>query len=87
MKDYIYLQSFTYTYECHVVRHLLDNENIIYYIKNETLIDLTKTPDRLKEKILNEFNSQDPWHNKGLVFPYLINKNMKMLIESVEEFI
>ena len=40
MKDYIYLQSFAYTYECHVVRHLLDNENIIYYIKNETLIDL-----------------------------------------------
>ena len=57
------------------------------YCRNETLIDLTKTPDRLKEKILNEFNSQDPWHNKGLVFPYLINKNMKMLIESVEEFI
>lgn len=57
------------------------------FCRNETLIDLTKTPDRLKEKILNEFNSQDPWHNKGLVFPYLINKNMKMLIESVEEFI
>ena len=57
------------------------------YQRNETLIDLTKTPDRLKEKILDEFNSQDPWHNKGLVFPYLINKNMKMLIESVEEFI
>ena len=57
------------------------------YCRNETLIDLTKTPDRLKEKILDEFNSQDPWNNKGLVFPYLINKNMKMLIESVEEFI
>ncbi|MCL6217084.1 putative signal transducing protein [Zunongwangia pacifica] len=40
MKDYIYLQSFTYTYECHVVKHLLDNENILYFIKNETIIDL-----------------------------------------------
>lgn len=57
------------------------------YCRNETLIDLTKTPDRLKEKILDEFNSQDPLHNKSLVFPYLINKNMKILIESVEEFI
>jgi 5'-3' exonuclease len=57
------------------------------YCRNETLIDLTKTPDRLKEKILEEYKSQDPWKNKGLVFPYLINKNMKMLIESVEEFI
>lgn len=57
------------------------------YCRNETLIDLTKTPDRLKEKILEEYKSQDPWKNKGLVFPYLINKNMKMLIESVEEFV
>ena len=57
------------------------------YCRNETLIDLTKTPDRLKEKILEEYKNQDPWHNKGLVFPYLINKNMKQLIESVEEFV
>lgn len=57
------------------------------YCRNETLIDLTKTPDRLKEKILEEYKSQNPVENKGLVFPYLINKNMKMLIESVEEFI
>ena len=57
------------------------------YCRNETLIDLTKTPDRLKEKILEEYKNQDPWNNKGLVFPYLINKNMKQLIESVEEFV
>jgi len=57
------------------------------YQRNETLIDLTKTPDRLKKQIIEEFNSQDQWHNKGKVFPYLINNNMKMLIESVEEFI
>jgi len=57
------------------------------YQRNETLIDLSKTPDRLKLQIIEKYNSQDQWHNKGLVFPYLINKNMKMLIESVEEFI
>lgn len=57
------------------------------YQRNETMIDLTKTPDRLKKQIIEKFNSQDQWHNKGKVFPYLINKNMKMLIESVEEFI
>ena len=51
------------------------------------MIDLTKTPERLKKQIIEKFNSQDQWHNKGLVFPYLINNNMKMLIESVEEFI
>lgn len=57
------------------------------YCRNEKLIDLTQTPDRLKSKILDDFHSQDPWDNKGKVFPYLINKNMKMLIESVEEFL
>ena len=40
MKDYIYLQSFTYSHECHVVKHLLDNEDIFYHFKNETVIDL-----------------------------------------------
>ena len=57
------------------------------YCRNETLIDLDKTPDDLKVKIVSEFNNQDQSKNSSLVFPYLINKNMKMLIESVEEFI
>ena len=57
------------------------------YCRNKTLIDLTETPDRLKNKIISEFNSQDQWKNKGLVLPYLINNNMKMMIESVEELI
>lgn len=57
------------------------------YCRNETLIDLDKTPDDLKVKIVSEFNDQDQSKNSSLVFPYLINKNMKMLIESVEEFI
>jgi hypothetical protein len=57
------------------------------YQRNETLIDLTKTPDRLKKEIITEYNSQNQTENKGLVLPYLINKNMKMLIESVEEFL
>ena len=57
------------------------------YCRNKTLIDLTETPDRLKNKIISEFNSQDQWKNKGLVLPYLINNNMKMMIESIEELV
>jgi len=57
------------------------------YCRNKTLIDLTETPDRLKNKIISEFNSQDQWENKGLVLPYLINNNMKMMIESIEELV
>ena len=55
--------------------------------RNQMLIDLTKTPQHLKDQILESFNSQDPWSNKGKVLPYLINKNCKLLIECVEEFI
>ena len=55
------------------------------YCRNETLIDLSKTPDELQEKSIDEF-----WitvNNVGKTLPYLINKNMKMLIESAEEFL
>lgn len=55
------------------------------YQRNETLIDLTKTPNDLKIKIVDDF-----WitvQNGGKTLPYLINNNMKQLIESVEEFL
>jgi hypothetical protein len=55
------------------------------YQRNETLIDLTKTPNDLKNKIVDEF-----WitvFNEGKTLPYLINNNMKQLIGSVEEFL
>ena len=55
--------------------------------RNEMLIDLTKTPQHLKDAILESYNSQDPWGNKGKVLPYLINKKCKLLIECIEEFI
>ena len=57
------------------------------YCRNEKLIDLSKTPSDLKNKIIQEFTSQDQWKNKGSVFPYLINKRCNQLIESVQEFI
>ena len=55
------------------------------YQRNEKLIDLTKTPQELREKIIEDFwiTERD---NRPLVLPYLINKQCKMLIESVEEF-
>jgi len=55
--------------------------------RNELLIDLTKTPNHLKENILTSFTEQDQWGNKGKVLPYLINKKCKLLIECIEEFI
>ena len=57
------------------------------YCRNKVLIDLTETPIDLKKEIINNFEEQDPWKNKGKVFPYLVSKKMNQLIESVQEFI
>lgn len=71
----------------------LEQDAVIYdtwyrnYQRNETLIDLSYTPDHLKSKIINEYQAQKPASNRSLVLPFLINKNMKQLIESVEEFL
>ena len=57
------------------------------YLRNKKMIDLTETPDFIKEQIINNFESQDPKKNKGKVFPYLVKKRCKRLIECVQEFI
>lgn len=72
----------------------LDEGELLYaaswyrnYQRNELLIDLTNTPQDLKRNIINNYEAQDPWHNKGKVFPYLVAKRMNRLIESAQEFI
>ena len=55
--------------------------------RNDRLINLKNTPQHLKDEIINSFQNQDPWNNKGKVFPYMVAKQMNRLIESVEEFL
>ena len=57
------------------------------YLRNERLIALSETPQELKNEIINTYEKQDPWSNKGKVLPYLIAKRCNNLIESVQEFI
>ena len=57
------------------------------YLRNERLIALSETPEELKTEIINTYEKQDPWPNKGKVLPYLIAKRCNNLIESVQEFI
>ena len=72
----------------------LDDGELLYaaswyrnYCRNKKLIDLTETPNDLKRQIINSFEEQDPWPNKGNVFPYLVSKNCNELIKSVQEFV
>jgi len=57
------------------------------YQRNQQLIDLTNCPQPVKESIINNFEQQDPWGNRPKVFPYLVQKRCKLLIECVGEFI
>jgi len=63
--------------------------NDIYrnYLRNKKLIDLTETPNSIKQEIINTYESQDQSKNKSKVFNYLIQKRCKLLLESVQEFI
>lgn len=70
----------------------LEEDELLYaaswyrnYQRNRLLIDLTYTPDHLKQNILKEFE-KDPVGKGSLVLPYLINKKCKMLIEVAAEF-
>lgn len=60
------------------------------YLRNKKMIDLTEKsecPQKIKEEIINTFESQDQWVNKSKVFPYLVAKRCRMLLENVQEFI
>ena len=76
-----------------VIDQLIDNPKSmgddVYrnYQRNKRLIDLSETPDLIKEKIINSFEDQNPIDNKTKVFPYLVAKKCRMLLESVGDFV
>ena len=57
------------------------------YLRNKKLIDLTETPEPLKEKIIYNYEQQDKTGNKNKVFPYLVEKRCRRLLEDVKDFI
>lgn len=76
-----------------IIDQLIDNPKSmgedVYrnYQRNRKLIDLTETPNLIKEKIINSFEKQNPIDNKTKVFPYLVEKKCRMLLESVGDFV
>ncbi|MDC0308748.1 hypothetical protein OAL25_00640 [bacterium] len=55
--------------------------------RNRKLIDLVSTPQDLKDQILDSFNSQDKYENRGKVFPYLVKNRCRRLIDDIKDFI
>jgi 5'-3' exonuclease len=55
------------------------------FIRNEMLIDLSKTPDEIKTKIINNFDEYKP-APKSKLLNYFIEKKLKNLMDVIEEF-
>lgn len=55
------------------------------YIRNQTLIDLSKIPEEIKTKIINNFEECKP-ANKQKMLTYFIEKRLKNLMDVIEEF-
>jgi hypothetical protein len=55
------------------------------YLRNKKLIDLSETPETVKEEIIYNYESQKP--TKQNVLNYLVDKRCRLLIESVGDFV
>ena len=55
------------------------------YLRNKKLIDLSETPETVKEDIIYSYESQKP--AKQNVLNYLVSKRCRLLIESVGDFV
>jgi hypothetical protein len=65
--------------------YLDQNETIkANFIRNSTLIDLSFTPQEIKEKIINSYEETKP--AKGKLLNYFIEFKLKNLIEVIEDF-
>jgi 5'-3' exonuclease len=67
------------------LQSVMDEDTYRNYCRNKKLIDLSETPDDIKQNIINIYENTKSAH-KMKVLNYLIKKRCKMLIESVEEF-
>ena len=57
------------------------------YLRNKKLIDLSETPESIKKDIIYKYGQQDKQDLKGNVFPYLVEKRCRLLLENVEDFV
>ena len=55
------------------------------FARNTTLIDLTRTPDRLKDSIMDEYN-KGPKGTMMSWMSYLMKNDLKLLLESASDF-
>ena len=55
------------------------------YVRNSTLVDLTKTPEDIKESIINSYKSQQG-QDRSLLLDYFMRNKMNRMIDVIEDF-
>ena len=55
------------------------------YVRNSTLVDLTKTPEDIKESIINNYKSQQG-QDRSLLLDYFMKNKMKQMIDVIDDF-
>lgn len=54
--------------------------------RNSTLVDLSKVPETITAKIVENYDSQKPKGDKMSIMNYLIEKKCRLLLDELEEF-
>ena len=62
-----------------------DTSTQIGYSRNETLIDLSKIPEQIKNKIINNYEESTPAPKQKL-FNYFVEKKLTNLMDVIGEF-
>lgn len=55
------------------------------YVRNSTLVDLTKTPEDIKETIINSYKSQQG-QDRSLLLNYFMKHKMSRMIDVIDDF-
>ena len=63
------------------------DENLLRgYCRNEALIDLSKCPNEIKEKIIDAYSNGLHTSGKAKIMPYFFKNHIKVLAEAVQDF-
>jgi hypothetical protein len=66
-------------------REFCDENMLRGYMRNQQLVDLTFVPENLRVQVLTEYETQ-AGKGRSKLFNYFIEKRLKNLLESINEF-
>lgn len=66
-------------------REFCDENMLRGYLRNQQLVDLNFIPEKLRAQIVSEYEAQ-AGKGRGKLFNYFIEKRLKNLLESINEF-